>query len=163
MSKDVKGVFVRLPLSDDHVLTLLNAYTGDKETTNPNMEASLISIGTPVTDGELPTEVVRVREHCKDIELPWTHHKVPPSDQDASEYELEVDRLITHKQALAKLAEKDAEIARLRDVLSLFTAYESLMDDGEDVAAMAAYANLQLKVHEAMEGPEAISNLGAAP
>ena len=157
MSKDVKGVFVRLPLSEKQLNELHHTVMYCEE------EAALRNIGNPVTCGELETEVVRVREYRKDIELPWTYHKAPPSDQDASEYELEVDRLITHKQALAKLAEKDAEIARLREVLSLFTVYESLMNDGEDVAAMAAYANLQLKVHEALEGPEAISNLGAAP
>lgn len=101
-----------------------------------------------------------------------------------------VNELVRQSDALAKLAEKDAEIAeeqrisnmradaverwtntcaqqdevidalraeiaRLRDVLSLFTAYESLMDDGECAAAVSAYANFQLKVHEALKGPEA--------
>lgn len=153
MSDKPIGVFVRLPLSEDDCVLLIDASSFGAP--DDSHDKALIAIGTPVMGGELETEVVRVREHRKDIELPWTYHKAPPSDQDASEYELEVDRLITHKQALAKLAEKDTEIALLREVLSLFTAYESLMDDGEDVAAMAAYANLQLKIQEALKGPEA--------
>ncbi|GCD73939.1 hypothetical protein NBRC3299_0231 [Acetobacter pasteurianus NBRC 3299] len=53
MTDKPTGVFVRLPLSDAQVLELLDAYTGDKKTTNPKMEDALLAIGTPVTGGEL--------------------------------------------------------------------------------------------------------------
>lgn len=76
---------------------------------------------------KLPTEVVRVREHRTDIHLPWVYTKSPPSDQDASEYELEVERLLTHEQASAVIAplqeeinRKDATIAELEAELSGF-------------------------------------------
>ena len=139
MSKDVKGVFVRLPLSEEQINELYHTvmYCGE--------EAALLAIGTPVADGELETEVVRVREHRKDIELPWTYHKAPPSDQDASEYELEVDRLLTHKQAFARLTEKDAEIARLRLALA------RICDSGTQRTTVS----MRKIARAALKGPEA--------
>ena len=151
MSKDVKGVFVSLPLSEDQLNELYHAvmYLGE--------EAALRNIGTPVTGCDLePLAFVNADR------LKW---KIETNNDVCLTFSGKphfgggtlnlIDGIVLHSDALTKLAEKDAEIARLRDVLSLFTAYESLMDDGEDVAAMAAYANLQLKVHEALKGPEA--------
>lgn len=158
MSDDVKGVFVRLPLREDQARTFLKESGAAWDECNGSSdglacESGLLAIGTPVIDGELPTEVVRVREHRKDIELPWTYHKVPPSDQDASDYELEFDRLLTHKQALAKLAEKDAEIARLREALH-----------GINDTAHNPSKTVWVRIEEVQkEAENAIRNLGAAP
>lgn len=63
--------------------------------------------------------------------------------------------LVFRSDALAKLAEKDAEITRLRGVIALFSEYEKLMDNGEDAAAMMVYADLQKMVYATMKGPEA--------
>ncbi|MFS8371714.1 hypothetical protein [Acetobacter indonesiensis] len=106
------GVFVRLPLSDTEKMALTSGvkWGGD-------IEAGILAIGTPVTGVGLPTEAVRVRVHSTDIELAWVYQKAPPSDQDASEYELEVERLLTHEQALAALASLQAEVGRLRAAL----------------------------------------------
>ena len=117
MSKEVKGVFVRLPLSEE-VLATFNGklrieYDVKRDIAHlGGVEGGILAIGTPVTGGDLPTEVVRVREHRQDIHLPWVYVKAPPSDQDASEYELEVERLLTHEQAQAQIAALEAEVVR---------------------------------------------------
>ncbi|MEZ7136869.1 hypothetical protein [Komagataeibacter sp. SM21] len=53
----------------------------------------------------------------------------------------EMVRYTDMEAQVAKVAaEKDAEIARLKEILSLFAQYENLMDAGADTPAMAAYA-----------------------
>ncbi|MFT9251993.1 MAG: hypothetical protein ABF567_02840 [Acetobacter okinawensis] len=47
------GVFVRLPLSEEQVESVLNSYTGDKESTNVCMQKTILDLGTPVTGGDL--------------------------------------------------------------------------------------------------------------
>ena len=65
------------------------------------------------------------------------------------EYQL-VRRTDMEAQVARVAAEKDAEIARLKDMLSLFVEYEKLMDDGEDVAAMSVYADFTKEVTAAL-------------
>ncbi|AQU86185.1 hypothetical protein B0W47_00515 [Komagataeibacter nataicola] len=48
----------------------------------------------------------------------------------------------------AYTAERDVEIARLKEILSLFAQYEKLMDAGADTPAMAAYAIFSQTVAE---------------
>lgn len=119
MTEKPTGVFVRLPLSEDQAHTFLKESSHAWDECNGSSDglactSGLFAIGTLVTGGELPTAIFRVREHSADNSNAWAYHKAPPSDQDASEYELEVERLLTHEQALTLLATRDAEIARLQ-------------------------------------------------
>ncbi|WP_156478949.1 hypothetical protein [Acetobacter senegalensis] len=122
MTDKPTGVFVRLPLSDAHVLTLLDAYTGGKETTNTKMQDALLDIGTPVTGGELevyhaPTVISKNGAEC-----------IP---------------LVRQSDALAKLAEKNAEIAaaneRCADTLQgLVYARAQLVQQDAEIANLRA-------------------------
>ncbi|MGO2959308.1 MAG: hypothetical protein ACTIDN_09765 [Acetobacter sp.] len=140
MTDKPTGVFVRLPLSEEQLKNVDRLAQEISENNSENewrfhrhyvaaCEELITAIGNPVTSADML--VITILGTLRD--------PVP---------------CVRQSDALAKLAEKDAEIARLREILSLFTAYESLMDAGEDVAAMEAYANLQLKVQEALKGPE---------
>ena len=90
-SEELIGVFVRLPLSNAHVLTLLDAYTGDKETTNTKMQAVILAIGIPV-------------QPCADVETVASVRDCVPL----------VRRTDMEAQVARVVAEKDAEIDRLR-------------------------------------------------
>jgi hypothetical protein len=53
MSEEPTGVFVRLPLSDEQRMTANEApYKKDRK--GSALEASILSIGTPVTGGDIP-------------------------------------------------------------------------------------------------------------
>ena len=114
---EIIGAFVRVPLRAGAVDQYLRAiHSGESlEAEAIALEAGILAVGTPVTGGDLPTEVVRIRERGADINLPWIYLKTPPSDQDASEYELEVERLLTHEQAQAQIAALEAEVAELHE------------------------------------------------
>lgn len=88
------GVFVRLPLSDELREAFITSVDCGEE-----VEAGIAAIGTPVTGGELKTMAHisrggdRISIHRK------TERDIP---------------LVRQSDAIAKLAEKDAEIVRLR-------------------------------------------------
>lgn len=162
------GVFVRLPLSreDEQKIHDLEPYKGGKE-------RALLSIGTPVTGGELEVVCSIDEDILRDIsEL----------DDDDEEYVTDmvfkpnpegVDTapLVRQSDALAKLAErynagwvagkrdahlsytrqiaaKDAEIARLQKALD--AAYEL-----ERMRSGKAKVALQEAAQKALKGPEA--------
>ena len=52
MSSDIKGVFVRLPLSGDTV-SILRKHIPNKNVTNDELINAIRAIGTPVTGGDL--------------------------------------------------------------------------------------------------------------
>lgn len=80
----------------------------------------------------------------------------PPSMRDPISGRIEhfdtalVRRTDMEAQVARVAAEKDAVTGRLKEVLTLFTEYEKLMDSGEDVAGMMAYADLQKQVRAAL-------------
>lgn len=111
------GVFVRLPLSDEQRELMVDAATLGQP--DDSHDKAIIAIGTPVTGGELEVVCSIAEDILRDIsEL----------DDDDEEYVTDmvfkpnpegVDTapLVRQSDALAKLAEKDAEIARLRKAL----------------------------------------------
>ncbi|MBY4639685.1 hypothetical protein K6L44_06670 [Gluconacetobacter entanii] len=58
--------------------------------------------------------------------------------------------LVRRTDMEAQVAVRDAEIARLREMLSLFVEYEKLMDDGEDGAGMIVYAEFAKQARAAL-------------
>lgn len=146
MSKDVKGVFVRLPLSDEQITKLYNP----KKSGNEN----LLAIGTPVTGRELEV-VCSIDEDilCDISEL----------DDDDEEYVTDMvfkpnpegvntAPLVRQSDALAKLAEKDAEIARLRGALAEISSVAEVKKYTETYSAINFCENT---AKSALKGPEA--------
>lgn len=123
------GVFVRLPLSENAAETL--AWDADCG----NAEDALLAIGTPVTGGEL--EVVGyIPEHPCLTKRDGTN----ASTFEDRENKRHTVPLVSQSDALAKLAQKDAEIARLNEELSGFRA---------------GLSELVAKEVAALKGPEA--------
>ena len=97
MSEDVKGVFVRLPINADQRDIVLEIAGRDCLT------AALLAIGTPVTGGELDVVgTIHIGDNGKPF---FTAPEIYSTGGD----------VVRQSDAVAKLAEKDAEIARLRD------------------------------------------------
>ena len=125
MSKDVKGVFVRLPLSGDQKTCFYSRhYTGDPT-------PGLIAIGMPVAGWDLEVVGMRTRDMRSIATSAW--HYSGDVENDASTYETQF--LICQSDALAKLAEKDAEIARLRAGLARIERQANEYP-GDDAAAL---------------------------
>lgn len=146
------GVFVRLPndAADPQWAKAYAAVVGDEGTKKAalwDFIQIVKAIGTPVTGGDLPTAVFRARVHSEDNSYGWSYLKAPPSDQDASEYELEVERLLTHEQAVALIAARDAEIARLRYAI---TVIDKLIMGNFDPIAM--FCGIHANCTEALKG-----------
>ena len=103
------------------------------------------TIGTPIqpcADVETVAILKGSTAGYSSVTGPLGHMPIP-------EYQL-VRRTDMEAQVARVAAEKDAEIARLKDMLSLFVEYEKLMDDGEDVAAMSVYADFTKEVTAAL-------------
>lgn len=115
MSDKPTGVFVRLHDG------LLNE-TQIAKLCNPkrSMTESLLAIGTPVTGGDMP--VITTLGTLRD--------PVP---------------CVRQSDALAKLAEKDAEIARYREA----------MEEAQEYARKGSWSRAHVALHKAMKGPEA--------
>lgn len=127
------GVFVRLhdgALNEEQIAKLCNP----KRT----MTESLLAIGTPVAGGEL--EVVGYAD-AADLPLSdggptnWT------ADISAKPDEHTTEALVRQSDALAKLAEKDAEIARLNAAIN--TARVSIVNGNPMKAAYVIEAVLK--------------------
>ena len=110
MTDKPTGVFVRLPLSDAQVLELLDAYTGDKKTTNPKMEDAFLAIGTPVEGREPKCDAV-LQYDAQDRTLrvvSWNDKPFP---------NLQYVQVTILSDAQAALAAAQAENVRLREAL----------------------------------------------
>lgn len=141
------GVFVRLPLSDEHRELMVDAAALGQP--DDSHDKAILTIGTPVTDGEL--EVVG---YAPGEDLPLYGDD---GIDDTCFTEISLHRqadndipLIRQSDALAKLAEKDAEIARLRDGLARI---EKQADEypGDDASALGWIVS----ECDALKGPEA--------
>ncbi|CEF41085.1 hypothetical protein predicted by Glimmer/Critica [Acetobacter senegalensis] len=136
MTDKPTGVFVRLhngALNEEQIAKLCNP----KRT----MTESLLAIGTPVTGGELDIvcsideDILRdVRELDDDDEEYVTDMVFKPNPDG-----VDTVPLVRQSDALAKLAEKDAEIARLSTALQSedigFTQTIKERDDAEEIIA----------------------------
>lgn len=134
MKNEEQFVMVRLPLSDRQVSEFNKAENGEHTRTS-----FIRSVGTPIPP-------------CADVEtVGWGREtsfvdiKAPGCHAVSIHKEWEggiplVRRTDMEAQAAKVAAEKDAEIGRLKEILSLFAQYENLMDAGADIPAMAAYA-----------------------
>lgn len=64
MTKEVKGMFVRLPLSDEQRM-IANEAPYKKDRKGSALEASILSIGTPIADAQIAArevEIVQLRD-----------------------------------------------------------------------------------------------------
>ncbi|BCZ76014.1 hypothetical protein [Komagataeibacter phage phiKX1] len=139
---------VRLPLTDEQCM-LANEAPHKPGFQGTRLEASICAVATPIqpcADVETvgygrETSFAELKErgcHAVSIHKAWDGG-IPL-----------VRRTDMEAQVARVAAEKDAEIARLKDMLSLFVEYEKLMDDGEDVAAMSVYADFTKEVTAAL-------------
>lgn len=93
MSDKPTGVFVRLPLSEEQIVSISGWIPGSREELRNEVLPSIFSIiGTPVADGELA--VVTTLGTLRD--------PIP---------------LVRQSEAQAQIAARDAEIVRLREAL----------------------------------------------
>lgn len=150
------AVVVRLPLSDAQVLALLDAYTGDKKTTNQKMEDALLAIGTTVAGGELEAVgyITNNRPFGTNTLTHWILYKHRQHDQEYG--------VVRQSDAQAALAAAQAEIARLWSALDeIEMGVDALPDDNEDYSRMTAremqrQALIIVKEEmKALKGPEA--------
>ncbi|MCG4261331.1 hypothetical protein K6W36_12225 [Acetobacter senegalensis] len=110
------GVFVQLPLSDEQVLRVLDSYTGDREDTNAAMQKTFLAIGTPVT-ADVLYPVGYINEDAIGGLATGIYQSASIFRDEDKEHHDTV-ALVRLDVAEAKLAERDAEIARLRKGLS---------------------------------------------
>lgn len=120
MSNKPTGVFVRLPFSGTERERILDEVEVDPDT----VEESLLAIGAPVTDGGL--EVY----HAPIVITENGAERIP---------------LVRQSDALAKLAEKDEEIARYREA----------MEDAREYARKGSWSRAHVALHKALKDPEA--------
>lgn len=139
MTDKPTGVFVRFPLDEAQIMKLYNP----KKSGNEN----LLAIGTPVTGGEL--DVVAYADPSDlplndGTECNWYAEVAGKTEDECTE------GLVRQSDALAKLAEKDAEIARLRTGLARI---EQQADEypGDDASALGWIVS----ECEALKDPEA--------
>ena len=162
MSEDVKGVFVRLhdgKLSEQQIADL-----NDQSMTSLE---SLLAIGAPVTGGELDasrecferfySQMCTQATGCSGVTPDYVRELRCGDNYGGRAFLNNIWEAWPDfvDYALAKLAEKDAEITGIRKALTLFAEYEKLMDNSEDVRAMRVYAELQEMVYAALKGTEA--------
>lgn len=144
MTSDVKAVFVRLPLSASDRRLVRLSYSGSMNS-DEAFDKALIAIGIPVASGEL--EVVGyVSENSICL----------MTEQDACsihllrEHERSFDTgLVRQSDHLAALAQRDAEIARLREALRWITYTAHDLPEFMRVEIMLEWAE------KALKGPEA--------
>lgn len=137
MSEDIKGVFVRIPLSEDRAHTFLKESNAAWDECNGSSDAlactsGILAIGTPVTGDELRCEaVLQYLTESRSLRVvSWNVKPFPDKS------EVQVTPLA---DAIAKLAEKDAEIARLWSALDeIEMGIDALPDDNEDYSKMSA-------------------------
>lgn len=143
------GVFVRLPLSVRDAAYML-MITGTAE-----VQPSLLAIGTPVTGGGLDycAQIVWHEDAVEPEVAAWRRHDIKKGDN---------IKVVSQTDALAKLAEKDAEIARLWSALEdIEMGIDALPDDNEDYSKMSAREMRRQALEvvkaevKALKGPEA--------
>lgn len=107
MTKEIKGVFVRLPISDDQAREMYAAYckeydNSSRATRGTATQAAIMSIGTPVTGDDIPvvTTIGTLRDPVPCVRQ---------SDAQAKIAALEVG-----------VAQRDQSIEKLEDELSAF-------------------------------------------
>ena len=115
MSEEPAGVFVRLPLSVEQVESVLNSYTGDKESTNICMQKTILDLGTPVTGGTL--DVIGYAD-SKEIDSFAPSADINPCAVIfAEEITSHSIPLVRQSDAQAQIAALGAEVVRLRSCL----------------------------------------------
>ena len=111
MSKDVKGVFVQLPLSGEDCMTIRKHITS-KCLTNDGIVNGIRAIGTPVAGGELDVLASRIDS--------VTNVRCVPVERVALVSASETETLLCdYKKSQAHIAARDAEIAEERRISNL--------------------------------------------
>lgn len=149
MTDKPTGVFVHLPLSDEDCMTIRKHITS-KCLTNDGIVNGLLAIGTPVTGGELEPLAFVNADRLKwkiatDNDVCLTFSGKPHLGGGTLNL---IDGIVLQSDALAKLAEKDAEIALHREALRMLLAdWEDCMGDRPSIGSNAA--------RKALKSPEA--------
>ena len=153
MKNEEQFVMIRLPLTDEHVTAIRREHIGGPILDPADMfERQAKIVGTPIPPcADVETVVFRITPHSMPEDPSYL--RAPPSPSDCSEHELYVDALIRRTDMEAQVAkvvaEKDAEIGRLRGILT-----EIAESDGIDNALdpdrnkRIAYQNLQTDLNE---------------
>lgn len=151
MSEDVKGVFVRLPLSEEQVKTLEYRLEG--------YNSALLAIGTPITGGEL-YPIGYINEDAIGGLATGVYQSASIfRDEDVEHHDTVA--LTRQSDALAKLAERDAEIARLRDLLERLRDVvsrgmtQSVPLPGQQYPIGSHHHPIWVEIANALKGPEA--------
>lgn len=127
------GVFVRLPLDEAQILKLYNPQKSGNE--------NLIAIGTPVTGAGVE---VAAYDNIASGHL----SRVEPVSPNIS--------LVRRSDALAKLAEKDAEIARMAaEIAWIRGRLEAVRSCLTEAPAFVSNCGALEVTEEALKGPEA--------
>lgn len=106
---------VMLPLTDEQVLSLLDSYTGSAKSTNALMNETIRAIGTPV-DSSVPVVGYEITLNGSRVAL--SRAKFADVSEDIK---YESRPLVRQSDHLAALAEKQAEVERLRAALQPFS------------------------------------------
>ncbi|MFP2873709.1 hypothetical protein ACLEIY_15945 [Acetobacter tropicalis] len=145
--KKVTGVFVHLPLSDEDCMTIRKHITS-KCLTNDGIVNGLLAIGTPVTGGEL-YPIGYINEDAIGGLATGVYQSASIfRDEDVERHDTVA--LTRQSDTLAKLAEKDAEIARYREVISRIDGL--IMGNNHPVKMFVA---IHSACQAALKGPEA--------
>lgn len=145
------GVFVRLPLSEEQIVSIAGWIPGSREELRNEVLPSIFSIiGTPVTGGEL-YPIGYIHEDAIGGLATGVYQSASIFRDEDEEHNDSIP-LVRQSEAQAQIAARDAEIVRLREIPALFSEYEKLMDSGEDVAGMMVYAELKKRVHKSLKG-----------
>ena len=149
--KDPIGVFVRLHdgmLNEKQIAALCNPKRSSTE--------NILTIGTPVTGGEMDyyAQIIWFEDAPEPEIVAWRNRDIKKGDN---------IKVVRQTDALAKLAEKDAEIARLRKALEGAKIFHE--EQGKAISKQPPSAQGQWRRHqhqeqienieEALKGPEA--------
>ena len=110
MTKEVKGVFVRLPLDEAQIMKLYNP----KKSGNEN----LLTIGTPVTGGDIPVAAYTSQHDIDRVRKGKSGDIYGAKNWEGSDEEVFNIPLIRQSDAQAQIAALEAEVRQLQNHLA---------------------------------------------
>ena len=144
MSEDIKGVFVRLPLSEGAVDQYLRAiHSGEPlEAEASALEAGLLAIGTPVTGGDIPVAAYTSQYDIDRVRKGKSGDIYGAKNWEGSDEEVFSIPLIRQSDAQAQIAALEAEVVRLREA----------MEEAQGYARKGSWAITHVTLHKALKG-----------
>ena len=116
MSEEVKGVFVRLPLSDAAQELLVDAAAFGKP--DDSHDKAILAIGTPVTGGDVPVAAYTSQHDIDRVRKGKSGDIYGAKNWEGSDEEVFNIPLVRQSDAQAKIAALEVEVVRLMEIVT---------------------------------------------